>query len=296
MNRVKTISFVFIALTLWSCSGNNDKSDAYGNFEADEVMVSSESNGKLIKLNIDEGDQVTKGDVLCIVDTTSLNLQRNQLIASRQAAIVGIDKVHSAMQVQKTQKKIIEKDVDRITKMNAAGAATQKQYDDVTGQLDIVNQQIINTQTQLAAINAEVEVINSKIASINDQIQRCLVVAPQSGTILLKLVEEGELVSMGKPLFKIAPLEKLYLRAYISGDMLDDVSIGQKVTVLFDLDKEANQSIEGEVSWISSSSEFTPKIIQTKKERVDQVYAIKVKVKNDGRIKIGMPGEVVLKY
>ncbi|MBN2167235.1 MAG: HlyD family efflux transporter periplasmic adaptor subunit [Marinilabiliaceae bacterium] len=295
MKLIKYLSILLVVASLWSCSGNNGKSDAYGNFEADEVLISSESNGKVIQLNVSEGDKVEKGAEICVIDTMALHLQRNQLLASRKAALVGLDKVRSAIDVQKTQKSVIEKDVARITKMIAEGAATQKQYDDATGQLDVVNQQIINTQTQLASVNAEVGVIDSKIASMNDQIARCYIKVPQSGVILLKLAEEGEMVAIGKPVFKLAPLDELYLRAYVSGDMLDDIAIGQQVKVFFDLDEDSNQSTVGIISWISSTSEFTPKIIQTKKERVDQVYAFKVKVKNDGKLKIGMPGEVVIK-
>lgn len=295
MKQFKYISILLVAAFAWGCSGDNGKSDAYGNFEADEVLISSESNGKVIQLKVDEGDKIEKGEVLCMIDTTALYLQKNQLLASRQAALVGLDKVKSAIDVQRTQKKVIEKDVDRITKMINEGAATQKQFDDATGQLNVINRQIINIETQLASVNAEVAVIDSKIASLNDQISRCYIKSPRTGVVLLKLSEEGEMIAVGKPVFKVAPLSEIYLRAYVSGDMLDDIALGQEVNVLFDLDNEENQLVKGKITWISASSEFTPKIIQTKKERVDQVYAFKVKVKNDGRLKIGMPGEVLLK-
>lgn len=295
MKRYLKLSPLVLSLfVLFACSSGDGKSDAFGNFEADEVLVSAEANGKITDLLFDEGDEIKKGQLLCIVDTIPFQLQKNQLIASKQAALVGLEKVRSTIAVQQSQKRIIEKDVDRVTKMIAAAAATQKQFDDATGQLDVITMQIANTKTQLATVNAEVAVINSKIASLSDQINRCKVVAPQNGVVLVKLSELGEMVGVARPILKMAPLNELYLRAYISGDMLHKVSLGQKVEVLIDLDKTNNQLLNGVVSWISSSSEFTPKIIQTKRERVDQVYALKVKVANDGRLKIGMPGELVL--
>ena len=294
MNIVKNLIVAVVILNIaWGCSSDNGKSDAYGNFEADEILISSESNGKIIELRFDEGEKLQKGQLLCVVDTVALHLQRNQLIASRKAADVGLDKVRSAISVQESQKKIIEKDVARVSKMIDQGAATQKQYDDVTGQLDVINQQIINTKTQLEAVNAEVAVIESKIASLNDQIRRCKIMAPTNGVVLVKLAEEGEITTAGKPVLKMASLDNIYLRAYVSGDELPHIKLGQNVTVLIDKNKDENQSLKGSISWISATSEFTPKIIQTKKERVEQVYAIKVKVTNDGTLKIGMPGEVV---
>ncbi len=190
------------------------------------------------------------------------------------------------------QKEILEKDFQRLSNMLKDGAATQKQYDDVEGQMVVIDRQVKSHQAQLNSIVAEVAVVDTQIAALEDQLSRCRVRMPVRGTILQKFNQTGELAVAGKPLAKVADLERLYLRAYVSGNQLPNIKIGQKVTVLIDRDKKTNQSLEGTITWIASSAEFTPKIIQTKEERVDQVYAIKVLVLNDGRVKIGMPGEV----
>jgi HlyD family secretion protein len=298
MNNHKYIQPVNILLTitittLISCSSNNKKSDAYGNFEATEIIVASELTGKVIDLQFDEGSTVKEGQMMLLIDTIPLFLQYEQLKASKQSVEAGLQKVYTAIQVQKAQKQVIETDLNRIKKLIKENAATQKQLDDAEGQLNITNKQIDNTSSQLASIQAELNVMDTKIATLADQIKRCKICAPTSGTVLTLLTEKGELLTPGKPVFKMANLDGMYLRAYVSGDMLPSIKIGQNVTVYIDQDKSSNQSLQGTITWISSSAEFTPKIIQTKKERVDQVYAIKVKVNNDGRVKIGMPGEVV---
>lgn len=283
------------ALALGSCTGSKHRSDAYGNFEGDEIIISSEIAGKVLFCGYEEGDRVDSGDLLCLVDTSALYLQRQQLLATRHSVLTGIYRTETLIDVQKSQRNNLERDLRRIEKMLTEQAATQKQYDDIHGQLDVMDRQILSSKSQIASIHAEVAVIDTKIQSVDDQLAHCRIDAPQNGVVLSRFVEPGEVASMGKPLFKLANLDWLYLRAYISGDMLPLVKMGQKVEVFIDLDENQNQSLEGQVTWISSSAEFTPKIIQTKKERVDLVYAIKVKVANDGRLKIGMPGEVVLK-
>lgn len=285
---------VLAIATITACGSGNRQSDAYGNFESTEITVSAEVSGKIMDMRVDEGDVVALGDVICLIDTVPLHLQKQQLVASKAAVTTGLRKVTTAIGVHQAQKQMIERDLTRLEQMRAENAATAKQLDDVTGQLDVINRQIDNTRAQMDGIQAEQAVADAKIASLTDQIARCRVVAPQSGSILSKLAETGELVALGKPLVKLANLDEMVLRAYISGDMLPRVRIGSKVTVLIDHDKKHNDTLEGTITWVSSTAEFTPKIIQTKEERVNQVYAFKVMVKNDGRIKIGMPGEVLL--
>jgi HlyD family secretion protein len=176
----------------------------------------------------------------------------------------------------------------------AEGAATQKQLDDLTGEINVADRQIASIQTRFLQIDSELEVLEAQRAATMDQLQRCSVISPVSGIILETYIEEGELVTPGKPLFKLAPLEELTLKVYVSGAQLPQMKIGQKVQVLVDKSEKENQSFEGTVTWISPQAEFTPKIIQTKEERVKLVYAVKVAVKNDGTLKIGMPGEIRL--
>jgi HlyD family secretion protein len=291
---MKNLIVILFPLIVWGCGNRNQKSDAYGNFESTEITVSAEASGRVLTASFNEGDEIAQGQILCVIDTVPLCLQRDQLLASRQSAQTGVRKVTTSIDVLKAQKQNVERDLVRIKQLKSENAATDKQLDDAQGQLTVIERQIDNTQAQQASVMAEIAVIDSKIASLNDQIARCTVKVPQSATVLNKLVEQGELVTQGKPVAKMANMGQMELRAYISGDMLPQLKIGQTVEVLIDADSKTNASMQGTITWVSSMAEFTPKIIQTKKERVDQVYAFKVTVKNDGRIKIGMPGEVMI--
>ena len=279
-------------LMIISCSFSDEESDAYGNFEATEVFISAELPGKMIHIDIEEGETLKKDQLICLIDTIPYHLKRNQLLAQRSVALSKAEQVKISKEVLMAQKKVVDQDFDRIQKMFADKAATQKQIDDVSGQLDVLNRQLKGQDASLKSVYSEIEVIDAQLAEIKDQLSRCCVTAPSDGVVLQKIAENGELVATGKPIIKMANVNTLFLRAYISGSQLPAVKIGQEVNVIFDKDEDDNQSVKGTVSWISSSAEFTPKIIQTKEERVDLVYAIKVLVKNDGRLKIGMPGEV----
>ena len=190
------------------------------------------------------------------------------------------------------QKAIVQKDFSRISQMKTEGAATQKQFDDVQGQLEVMTQQLKSHQTTINSINQEVNVVCSQMDEVADKLNRCRIVLPSNGTVLQKLAEAGELVATGKPLLKLANLNQVYLRAYVSGSQLSSIHLGQEVTLRIDKNEKELTVLKGKISWISASAEFTPKIIQTKEERIDLVYAIKVAVVNDGSIKIGMPGEI----
>lgn len=277
--------------TLLSCT-DNGKSDAYGNFEATETIISSEANGKLLSLNLTEGKDLEKGKIIGVVDTTNLYLQKQQLIAKKDAISSKISNILAQIEVQKQQKKTILTEKNRVEKLLQDGAATTKQLDDINGQIDIIDKQINSIQTQNSSIINEIKSIEWQIEAIDNSIDKCYIKNPVNGTILEKYVESFELVNAGKSLYKIANLNQLELRVYVSGDQLPHIKLGQEVEVLIDKDKKENNKLKGIVSWISSEAEFTPKVIQTKEERVDQVYAVKVIVKNDGSLKIGMPGEI----
>ncbi len=284
--------FLILALALAACSSHNDLSDAYGNFEVDDIMVSAESTGKLLLFNAEEGKKLTANDLVAVVDTTDLVLKRDQLVAQQKAVSSKIENIRSQIDVQKQQLANLQTDKDRIEKLLKDGAATQKQLDDIKGQIELVNRQIGSTNTQYAAVQSELEVYSSQIAQVNESIRKCTIYNPSEGIVLEKFTEPNEIVTFGKPLYKIADMEEMILRVYVSGDQLPGIKLSQVVEVLIDQDKKTNRKLTGTVSWVSETAEFTPKIIQTKEERVNMVYAVKVRVKNDGSLKIGMPGEV----
>lgn len=291
--NMKTISFFcFISIITVSCSNNEDLSDAYGNFEVDDIMVSAEATGKLLLFNADEGQMLRTGEMTAVVDTIDLVLKRTQLVAQQTTTSSKIENIRSQIEVQKQQLANLNIEKARIQKLMKDGAATQKQLDDINGQIDLVNKQIGSVNTQYTLVRSELDVFNAQIDQVNESIRKSSVFNPIDGVVLEKFVEPGEVVMFGKPLYKIADISDMILRVYVSGDQLTSINLGQEVQVLIDKDEKSNTSLPGKISWISESAEFTPKIIQTKEERVNMVYALKVRVKNDGSLKIGMPGEV----
>lgn len=295
MKRITKLKYLFAfaaGVLLMSCNRNDKLSDAYGNFEVDDVIVSSQVTGNLLQFNLSEGDQLKVGEQVGLVDTTQLYLKKEQLEAQKASIRSKMASVQTQIAVVKQQKANAEVDKHRITKMLADSAATQKQMDDITGQIDVFNRQIANIRTQEISLKKEIDVVNAQVAQIEDQLGKCHIIAPISGTVLEKYKEMGELVTPGQSLFKIADLSYLNLKIYISGAQLAHVKLGERVTVLIDDSKTTDTKLTGTITWISSQAEFTPKIIQTKEERVKLVYAVKVKVPNDGSLKIGMPGEV----
>ncbi|MCU4175466.1 HlyD family secretion protein [Carboxylicivirga sp. N1Y90] len=291
LNKV-FLSGYFLMLALVGCQNSDDASDAYGNFEATDAIISSEVSGKVLQVYVDEGELVPRGELITLIDTTILSIKKQQLFSSKAAAYSKIAQVNASKEVLKAQRAVLAKDVERIYNMYKDNAATSKQLDDVQGQLRVMEKQMLGFDSQIESIHAEVAVIEAQVIELNDQLERCEIRMPMEATILQKFVENGEMSMAGKPVVKVADLSKMYLRAFISGSQLSQVEIGQSVEVRYDKNKSDNSSINGKISWISSSAEFTPKIIQTKEERVDLVYAIKVLVENNGQIKIGMPGEI----
>jgi len=281
-----------IAIVLASCNGTNNLSDAYGNFEVDDIIVSAEANGKLLLLNVEEGKVLKANMLVAVIDTVDYVLKRKQLKAQKQAISSQIQNIQSQIDVQEQQKKNLLINQDRIEKLLKDGAATKKQLDDIHGQIDLVNSQIASIKTPNVSIISELEVVNTQISQVEESINKCNIKNPIEGIVLEKYAEANEITTFGKPLYKIADMNEMILRIYVSGGQLSEIKLGQEVEVLIDKDDKTDTKLNGVISWISASAEFTPKIIQTKEERVNMVYAVKVNVKNDGSLKIGMPGEV----
>ncbi len=294
MNR-NLIYIIAIFPVLYGCKGNGNEADAYGNFEAVEVIISSEANGKLMAFQLEEGDLLNSNQVVGYIDTTQLFLSKKQLESSVEAIKSKTQNVQVQIDVLAKQKDNLLREKNRIENLLADSAATSKQYDDIVGQLDVVTKQIAATKSQLNTSNrgilSEVSPLEVKIEQIEDQIRKSVIRNPKSGTVLTKFAYENEITAFGKPLYKIADLDNITIRAYISGKQLVELKIGQEVKIKID-QQDGSKDLTGNVIWISSSAEFTPKVIQTKEERVNLVYAFKVLVKNDGSLKIGMPGEV----
>jgi len=289
---MRTRSLILIAaILLFGCQNKTEKADAFGNFEATEVILSAETNGRILQFNPVEGLQVEKGSTLALVDTTILQLQKGEIDASMKSVITRISSINAQNDILSQQIENLNVNISRIGKMLKEDAATQKQYDDLTGQVAVLQKQIAANNTQKSSVAAELSVYESKRATLNEQIKRCTVKSPLNGTIIEKYSEAGEITAVGKPLVKIADLSVMKLKVYASGAQLGSIKIGQQCSVRIDNGKKGYTSFPGIISYISDKAEFTPKIIQTKEERVILVYAVDIEVKNDGSIKSGMPGE-----
>jgi len=291
---MKTTLTLFILISLISCSKNNEKADGYGNFEATEVTISAEANGKIDYLKLEEGDILEPNMQVGLVDTTQLYFNKQQLIASKSTVLSKSSNVLSQINVLKEQLKTTLTEQKRIQNMFAENAATKRQVDEVIGKVNVLQEQIKSVGTQNAPIANEAQSIDIQIEKINDQIQKSKIINPIKGTVLAKYAEPNEVTAFGKPLYKIADISEMTLRVYVSETQLAQIKVGQTVTVKIDAEKEM-KSYPGTISWIASTAEFTPKIIQTKEERANLVYAVKVKVKNNGSLKIGMPAEMWIK-
>ncbi|MBK9356203.1 MAG: HlyD family efflux transporter periplasmic adaptor subunit [Bacteroidales bacterium] len=286
------ILLTMITGLLVSCKQNKVVSDAYGNFEAVETTISSEASGRILWLDIMEGQVLKGGDTVGLIDTTDLHYKKLQLQAQKSAIESKSASINAQAAVYNQQKSNLTNDLRRIENLMKDQAATPKQLDDVTGSIRVTEQQIISVRTQLAAVSDEIKAIDAQIAQVGEALKRCFLINTVEGTVLSRYAETGEVTAFGKPLYKIANLKTMDLRVYISGKMLSEVKTGQKARVLIDSDKGMSE-LEGVVTWVSPAAEFTPKIIQTREERVNLVYAVKLSVVNDGRLKIAMPAEVV---
>lgn len=292
MQHYKSIlALGILATTLFSCSNSNGKADGYGNFEATEITVSAENNGKLIQFNIEEGKVLQKEHFVGFIDTIPLALKREQLQVSK--AVIGSKSngVLSQIIVLNARLKTGNINKERAKNLLRDNAGTQKQLDDIQGEIDVIKNQIRSVEIQNSPVVNELKSIDVQLKQIDDQITKSKIYNPIQGTVLTKYAEAGEITVFGKPLYKIADLSTMQLRVYIIENQLSNLKIGQEVNVKIDAG-DAMKSYTGIISWIASEAEFTPKIIQTKEERVALVYAVKVTVTNDGSLKIGMPAEM----
>lgn len=286
-----TILLAITALVLSSCKSDEDSSDAYGNFEAVDVMVAAESQGKLIAFVVEEGQKIQEGELVGTIDTIQLHLKKQQLLATIKTVNTRMRTIDAQINSGRVQLDILGRELNRIKNLLKDGAATAKQKDDIVGKMELNEAQILAMETKKPTITAERAALKVQIAQLNDHISRASITNPINGVVLQKYKEAGEIVGPGQNLYKIADLSELILRAYVSGDQLSRVEIGKEMIVRIDAENGIEE-LRGAVTWVSSEAEFTPKIIQTKEERVNLVYAIKVLVNNDGRLKIGMPAEL----
>ena len=310
--KLKPILFITTMLTLFSCNNNGNGHDASGTFEADEVVVSTLASGKILVLNIEEGSILAKDSVVGFIDPAQLNLQKQEVEATIESlgqqtvnAEPQISLLEKQAAVQQSQLDNLLHEKSRIENLLKQDAATGKQLDDINAQIDIVKRQMnvtqqqINVQqnnvaTQNRGVLSNTKPLQKKIAQLDDLLKKTGILNPINGTVITKYAEAGEIVTQGKALYKIADLSSLYLRAYITGTQLSKIKLNQTVKVMIDDGAKKYKEYSGIITWISDKAEFTPKTIQTKEERANLVYAIKIKVKNDGYLKIGMYGEVKL--
>src|SRR6476620_87827 len=307
--NARTITSLLV-IVIMACDRNQNKFDASGTFEADEVIVSASASGKILALDIDEGSTLAKDSVVRLVDPTDLSLQKQQVEASIEAlnqktsdAAPQIKMLEDQLKVQQAQLDNLLHERARIENLLKEDAATKKQLDDINFQIESakkqmnVTQQQINVQrnnvaTQNRSILSESKPLQKKEEQLQEQLNKTNIRNPVNGTVITKYAETGEITSNGKPLYKIADLSALNLRAYVTADQLPQIKLGQQVVVFIDSGAKNYRKLPGAITWVSDKAEFTPKTIQTKDERANLVYAIKVKVKNDGYLKMGMYGEV----
>ena len=282
-----------VMVFLASCTNNDERADGYGNFDAHaEVIVSAQTMGELLQFNVEEGTRLKAGRVVGLVDTAQLHLKKQVLIQQKKVVASKLENIRASIAVQQQKLKISQTNQRRIQNLYRSKAATQKQLDDINGLVELNKKEIAATQTQKQNIFTQIKSIEAQIAQINESIHQSVITNPVDGTVLVKYAEKGELATPGKPLYKIANLKTLELKAFVSGSQLSHIHIGQKVAVYYDKNKKSDYRTDGTILWISSQAEFTPKTIQTKQERVHLVYAVKIKVPNpNGALKIGMPGE-----
>lgn len=295
MKKIIFLSALFC--TLISCQ-NNKKYDATGIFEATTVTVSSETNGKLISFTVEEGDSVTMGQQVGLVDTTLLSLQQKQLMSQQSAVEKSSPDIAAQVAALRTQIAHQQNECDRIARLLAGGAATMKQSDDANAQLATLHGQLEGLLSTLdkdrSSITESASALQYQREQIEEQIRKSNIVAPITGTILQKYAEQGEYATPGRPLFKMANLDNIYLRSYFTASQLANITIGQEVTVIADFGGDEQYEYPGKIIWIAQESEFTPKSIQTQDTRANLVYAVKIAVSNDGRLKLGQYGEVRL--
>lgn len=285
-----------MTLLIASCKNNKNEYDASGTFEAVETIVSAEASGTVKEFNIEEGQLIEKGKMIGYIDSLQLHLKRKQILAQIKAVLSRMPDSHAQVASLEEQLKQAEHEQKRIVNLVKADAATQKQLDDVNAQINVLKKQIAAQRSTLGitsnGLNEETGPLKIQVEQLDDQLEKCRIVNPIRGTVLAKYAEANEMTMAGKPLYKLANLSTIVLRAYITGDQFSRIKVGQVIKVGVDDGKTNYKAYEGVVEWVSDKAEFTPKTIQTKDERANLVYAVKIKIKNDGLLKIGMYGEV----
>ena len=294
---MKRIAYILPLFLMTACQEVAEY-DAQGTFEATEVTLSAESNGKILHFDVNEGDAVQSGVVIGAIDSIQIFQQRKQLIAQQAALLNSRPDKEKQVAAIKQQIATANRELQRVESLLGDGAATSKQRDDIKAQINLLQDQLSATLSTLdkntSSINNNATALEAQIAALDDLLSKCRIISPINGTVLVKYAQAGELAAMGKPLMKVADLSQIYLRAYFTSDQLAHLNLGNEVTVTADFGADQRYDYKGKVVWISSESEFTPKTIQTKDTRANLVYAVKIAVKNDGRLKVGLAGEVKL--
>ena len=294
----KNLIYTAILLALCSC-GNQETYDAYGRFEATSIVVSAETAGEILHFDAEEGDLIQRGVPVGLIDTVQLHLQKKQVSAQLKALLSSrpdVEKQVAALREEIERQQVEKRRVDNLLK---DGAATQKQADDASAAIRILESKLEAALSSLnsssATITGNAAALEAQVSQLSDRIENSLIASPINGSVLMKYAQAGEYAVPGKPLMKVADLEKIYLRAYFTSDQLADIQIGDSVKVMADFGGDQQVEYDGKISWIAQESEFTPKNIQTRDSRANLVYAVKIAVQNDGRLKIGLHGEVILK-
>lgn len=294
---MKRIAYILPLFLMTACQEVAEY-DAQGTFEATEVTLSAESNGKILHFDVNEGDVVQSGVVVGAIDSIQIFQQRKQLIAQQAALLNSRPDKEKQVAAIKQQIATANRELQRVESLLGDGAATSKQRDDIKAQINLLQDQLSATLSTLdkntSSINNNATALEAQIAALDDMLSKCRIISPINGTVLVKYAQAGELATIGKPLMKVADLSQIYLRAYFTSDQLAHLNLGNEVTVIADFGGDQRYDYKGKVAWISSESEFTPKTIQTKDTRANLVYAVKIAVKNDGRLKVGLSGEVKL--
>lgn len=295
-NMKRSFAYPLLVLLAASCVEGNKAYDASGVFESTEVTVSAEGNGKILSLDIQEGDRLEAGQIVGCIDTVQLHLSEIQLEASRRA--VGSGRLDISRQIAALESQIGKQrqELDRFTKLEKAGASNRKQVEDIQAQIETLERQLAAQEESLNSSNRNVsgqaDALEAQIEQIRDRIRKCVITSPVAGTVLAKYSEAGEFAALGRALFKVADIDNIRLRAYITADQLTTLKLGQQVRVFADQGSYGRKEYAGTLIWISDKAEFTPKTIQTRDERANLVYAVKIAVENDGLIKLGMYGDI----
>lgn len=293
-----TLQILSFSVMLASCNNDVNVHDASGTFEAVETIISAEANGKILQLNIDEGQELKAGQIIGYIDSTQLYLQRLQLLQNKKAILSGSPDVKTQIEVLERELENALADKKRIENLVKGEVASQKQLDDINSKIAVLQSKIAAQKSELgtrtSTINEQSNTVVVQLAQINDQLKKCIITNQVNGTVLTKYAEANEMIAAGRPLYKIADLSTLILRVYVTGNQFANLKLNQKVTVLIDSSEDEYKEYEGVVEWISNKAEFTPKTIQTKDERANLVYAVKIRVKNDGLLKIGMYADIKL--